>query len=134
VEAIRQKSFIRVIITITTALAVVALFFRNWLFVFWKDFNNSKELQSKLLELELNPQQGDEPVDPDTMRRNRVLSIIRRRKKFIENNKTSHFSKWLTLIFSTECLFEICLLVIHPFPYLEEEYTFKILNMLGAKD
>ena len=68
------------------------------------------------------------------MRRNRVLSIIRRRTKFIEKNKISHFSKWLSLIFSTECLFEVCLLVIHPFPNLEQEYTFKILNMLGTKD
>jgi hypothetical protein len=37
-------------------------------------------------------------------------------------------------VFSKECIFEILLLIIHPFPYLEEEYTFKILNMLGSKD
>lgn len=55
VEAIMEKSFIRIIITITTMLAVVALLFRNWLFVFWKGFNDSKELQSKFLELELEP-------------------------------------------------------------------------------
>lgn len=86
-----------------------------------------------MLELELLPE-NDSDRNPEIMRRNRVLSIIRRRKKFIETNKTSHVTKWLKLIFSTECIFEICLLIIHPFPYVEEEYTFKILNMLGAKD
>lgn len=37
-------------------------------------------------------------------------------------------------LFTSECIFEILILVIHPFPNLEEEYTFKIINMLGSKD
>ena len=74
-----EKSFIRIIITITTMLAVVALLFRNWLFVFWKGFNDSKELQSKFLELELQPYEedvGSNEINLELRRRNRVLSII----------------------------------------------------------
>lgn len=67
-------------------------------------------------------------------RRNRVLSMIRRRRNYLNKTKTTHFAKWLKKVFSRECIFEILLLVIHPFPYVEQEYTFKILNMLGSKD
>lgn len=116
-------------------LAIVALLFRNWLFVFWKGFNCSKELQSKFLELELQPyEQESEGFNPAISRRNRVLSIINRRRNYLNKTKETHFVKWLKKLFSKECIFEILLLVIHPFPYYEKEYTFKIINMLGAKD
>ena len=54
--------------------------------------------------------------------------------KNLKFKKDSHFNKWLKNIFSTSFLFEVVLLVIHPLPYYEKEYTFQILNMLGAKD
>eukprot|EP00347_Sterkiella_histriomuscorum_P011736 403371299 len=133
-QEMREKSFIRIIITITTMLAIVALLFRNWLYVFWRDFNSSKELQSKFLELELQPYEQDGVNNVEVRRRNRVLSIIRRRKKYLNQTKETHFVKWIKKLFSKECIFEILILIIHPFPYLEEEYTFKILNMLGTKD
>lgn len=123
-----EKSFIRIIITITTMLAVVALLFRNWLFVFWKGFNDSKELQSKFLELELEPLEEDEgssnKINLELSRRNKVRAIVQRRKKFLDRTKETHFGKWLKKVFSKECIFEIILLIIHPFPYFEKEYTF----------
>jgi hypothetical protein len=36
-------------------------------------------------------------------------------------------------IFTLECIFEVVILCVHPFPYIEEEYKFKIVNMFGDK-
>jgi hypothetical protein len=36
------NSFTRVIITATTALSVVSLLIRNWTYVYWADFLNTK--------------------------------------------------------------------------------------------
>lgn len=118
-------------------LAVVSLLFRNWLYVFWKDFNNSKELQSKFLELELEAFETNENNALDHLdghKRNRAMSINKRRKNYLHKTRETHFKKWLKKLCTYECIFEIIVLCIHPFPYLEEEYTFKIINMLGSKD
>ena len=47
--------------------------------------------------------------------------------------KESTLSKWLLQCCSTEFLFEVCILIIHPLPYLDQEYTFNIINMFGDK-
>jgi hypothetical protein len=57
-----------------------------------------------------------------------------RRKKYIETNKETNFKKWLKILCSPGFIMEFLILVIHPLPYIEYEYTFKILNMLGSKD
>ena len=40
----------------------------------------------------------------------------------------------MKLCLSFEFFFEVLSLVIHPLPYIEKEYVFDIINMLGAKD
>ncbi|CDW74107.1 small-conductance calcium-activated potassium channel protein [Stylonychia lemnae] len=146
VQKIKDNSFVRVIITVTTALAVVSLLFRNWLYVHWKDFNNSRELQIKFIELEIDQheqQQSAEQENHDAghqfdqnmkKSRSRVSSLVEKRKKYLVTNKRSNFSKFIRKVFSLECIFEIIILCVHPFPYLEEEYTFQIINMFNEKD
>ena len=131
---IKANSFVRVIITLTTMLAVIALLIRNWLYIFWKDFHSSKELQAKFMELEIreaSDHTAGEGFDP--RQRLRQLSLIQRRQKFIESHKVSNFSKWLKKLCTVEFFCEVVILVIHPLPYVEEVYTFKILDMLGSK-
>jgi hypothetical protein len=70
----------------------------------------------------------------ESTRRRRQISLVNRRKNFVEAHKESNFSKWMKKLCTFEFLFEVLILVIHPLPYIEEEYTFKILNMLGSKD
>ena len=89
-------------ITLTSVLAVVSLLFRNWLFIFWKDFTNSKELYEKLLQLDLGKHEEEEDEDQhkvleevvDEKQRRRALSIFRRRQK-LKMNKETHFKKWI---------------------------------------
>ena len=135
-EEIRTNSFIRVIITLTTVLAVISLMIRNWLFIFWKDFNSSKELQAKLMELEIKTfednREGFEALE--STRRRRQISLVQRRKNFVESHKETNFRKWMKKLCTFEFLFEVAILVVHPLPYVEEIYSFKILNMLGSKD
>ena len=38
----KEDSFVRIIITIITVLAVVSLLFRYWLYTFWMDFKNAQ--------------------------------------------------------------------------------------------
>jgi hypothetical protein len=99
IDEIKSDSFERIIMLVTTALALVSLIFRNYLLIFWKDFNNPKELQDKLLSLELG--KGTEEIeDEDRLNnlnervRRRALSKIRRKKKFLER-KESIYKKWL---------------------------------------
>jgi hypothetical protein len=71
-----------VIITITSFLAVVSLLIRNWLFIFWKDFDNAKELQIRFLEGDLEPMQEAQAfADDDTRRRQK--SLIKKRSNYI---------------------------------------------------
>lgn len=55
-------------------------------------------------------------------------------KKRIRFRRDSHFYKWLQTCCTLEFLFEVLILVIHPLPYIDKEYTFNIINMLGSKD
>lgn len=50
-EKVMEASFVRIIITVTSVLAVISLLFRYWLYTFWMDFQNSKELQMKYMEI-----------------------------------------------------------------------------------
>jgi len=43
--------FVRVIISLTTFLAIVSLLFRMWLYTFWIDYKSSKQFYFKLMEL-----------------------------------------------------------------------------------
>jgi hypothetical protein len=114
-----------VIITITSLLSVISLLIRNWTYVFWQDFKNAKALQVKFMELQeynLNEEErARQGADAPEY-------------KSIKFQKESHFKKWCAVIFSLNFLFEVLLLVIHPLPYYEKEYTFMILNMLSSKD
>ena len=47
-----QNSFVRIIITFTTALAILSLMIKNWVYVFWSDFQNSKQIYIKFMELQ----------------------------------------------------------------------------------
>lgn len=47
-----ENSFIRIIITICTGLALIALLIRNWLYIYWIDYKNPKLLAIRLMEIE----------------------------------------------------------------------------------
>lgn len=49
-DIVSESYFVRVVITITTFLAILALLFRMWLYTFWIDFKNSKVFYLKLME------------------------------------------------------------------------------------
>ena len=48
--------------------------------------------------------------------------------------KESHVRKWLKLLCSSTFVMELLVLAVHPLPYVEHQYTNKILNMLSTKD
>lgn len=50
-EEIMRNSFVRIIITITSVLAIFSLLFRYWLFTFWMDFQDPKHLKIRYREL-----------------------------------------------------------------------------------
>lgn len=54
--------------------------------------------------------------------------------RHLKFKKDSYAAKWFKNLISTEFLFEVLLLVIHPLPNFDKEYTFYILNMLGSKN
>ena len=125
VKYIIENSFTRVIITLTSLLSVISLLIRNWTYVFWMDFKNAKALQVKFMELQdynLNTEERARAGDDAPQYKN------------IKFQKESHFKKWLEILFSSSFLFEVFLLIIHPLPYYDKEYTFYILNMLSSKD
>jgi hypothetical protein len=47
--------------------------------------------------------------------------------------KESNFRKWLKLSLSFEFLFEVTILIVHPLPGIEYQYTFMIIDMFGSK-
>ena len=44
-DEIMHNSFVRIIITFTTMLAIFSLLFRYWLYTFWMDFQDPKHLK-----------------------------------------------------------------------------------------
>lgn len=42
----------RIIITFTTVLAFLSLLIKNWVYVYWSDFKNSKQVYVKYMELQ----------------------------------------------------------------------------------
>ena len=121
-----ESSFIRIIITICTVLAVIALFIRNYLKLFWRDFKNSKKMQQVFLEVEQKVtklhMKTEEEADAEK-------SDSEERDK-----RDDYLWEWTKELFTFETLFEVMILVIHPLPYIDYEYEFLIINMLGAKD
>lgn len=53
----------RVIISLTTVLALVALLFRMWLFTFWSEFKNQKMFYLKLMELQEVAKKQESPTN-----------------------------------------------------------------------
>lgn len=50
IEDIRNQTiFVRVIISMTTFLAIVALLGRMWVYTFWVDYRSSKEFYKKMM-------------------------------------------------------------------------------------
>jgi hypothetical protein len=47
-----ESSFLRIIITICTALALLSLLIRNYLKLYWRDFKNTKKMQLLIMEVE----------------------------------------------------------------------------------
>jgi hypothetical protein len=61
--------FVRVIISLTTFLAIIALLFRNWLYTFWIDYKSSKQFYFRLMELQKNAKATEISIhdgDPNT--------------------------------------------------------------------
>lgn len=121
-----ESFFVRVIISLTTCLAIIALLLRNWLYTFWIDYKSSKQFYMRLMELQKNAKnnQGSEVHDEE---KDESLSG----QKF---KKESHFWKFIELLISWEFFFEFSILIIHPPPGVEKLYTFMIINMLGNKN
>lgn len=127
-----SNSFVRITISVTTALALAALLIRNWLYVFWIDFKNSKQLQIKFMELqEYNYNEDEKKSFSTNVQPEQVEDLGPKKMKF---KKESHIKAWIKKCLSTEFLFEVVILIVHPLPYIEFEYTFFIINMLGSKD
>lgn len=80
-----RNSFVRILITITTILAIFALLFREWLYTYWMDFKD--EAAHKLRYMELQKK---------IMEENSVLKSQSREKKCdTTEEKISHFKIWL---------------------------------------
>ena len=127
-----NNSFVRITITVTTVLAVISLLIRNWLYVFWIDFKNSKQLQIKYMELQdYNLNEDEKSKLSQSV--NETTGEHQTTKK-IKFKKESHFKAWFLKCFSFEFLFEVMLIIVHPLPYIEYEYQISIINMLSAKD
>lgn len=65
-----KSSFLRIIITICTALALLSLLIRNYLKLFWRDFKNTKKMQLLFMEVEakvdaMNKKSPDQANDED---------------------------------------------------------------------
>lgn len=45
------NSFVRILITITTILAIFSLLFREWLYTFWMDFKDEEAYKLRYREL-----------------------------------------------------------------------------------
>ncbi len=116
-QTIDSTLFVRVIISLTTILAIVSLLFRMWLYTYWIDYKSSKQFYFKLMELQKNSR-DDAPDAKEEQ------------QKF---KKESNLWKFINLIFSWEFIFEFCILVIHPLPGVEQEYTFEIIDMMSSK-
>lgn len=52
IQKVVDNSFVRVIISLTTSLALIALCFRMWLYSFWIEYKNQKTFYLKLMELQ----------------------------------------------------------------------------------
>lgn len=48
--------FVRVIISLTTVLAIIALLFQMYLYTYWIDYKSSKQFYLKIMELQKNAQ------------------------------------------------------------------------------
>jgi hypothetical protein len=48
----KDNSFVRVIVTLTTIIAIISMFIRMWLYTYWADYKNSKQYYLKLMELQ----------------------------------------------------------------------------------
>ena len=48
----KDNSFVRVIVTLTTLIAIISMFIRMWLYTYWADYKNSKQYYLKLMELQ----------------------------------------------------------------------------------
>jgi hypothetical protein len=51
-EIIRNTGFVRLIISLTTVLAFVALLIKSWLYTYWLDYKSAKQYYIKLMELQ----------------------------------------------------------------------------------
>mmetsp|Transcript_9092 Transcript_9092/g.6847 ORF Transcript_9092/g.6847 Transcript_9092/m.6847 type:complete len:211 (-) Transcript_9092:829-1461(-) len=112
-QLVSDTMFVRLIILLTTGLAVVSLLIRMWLYTFWIDYKSSKQFYFRLMEL----QQVNKPE-----------------KQFQQKFKTeSNLQKFVKLIFSWGFFFEFLALAIFPYPGVERLYTFEIIDMLGSK-
>ena len=117
----------RVIITFTTVLAFISLLIKNWVYVYWSDFKNSKQVYVKFMELQNYNLNDQERAIADAEGHSEV------KFKRIKFKKESYVSKWLLHLFSIEFLVEVLILTPHPLPYFEQEYTFKIIDMFATK-
>lgn len=84
-----QNSFVRIIITFTTALAILSLMIKNWVYVFWSDFQNSKQIYIKFMELQNYNLNEDERAKAVAEGQSDV------QYKRIKFKKDSHARKWL---------------------------------------
>ena len=129
-----SNSFVRITITVTTVLALISLLIRNWLYVFWVDFKNSKQLQIKYMELQdYNFNEDEKNQQSMSISLNQTAELHQTTKK-IKFQKESHVKAWILKCLSVEFFFEVFLIVVHPLPYIEYEFQIDIINMLSSKD
>ena len=51
-EIVKNTGFVRLLISLTTVLAFVALLIKTWLYTFWLDYKSAKQYFIKLMDLQ----------------------------------------------------------------------------------
>ena len=125
-----DSSFLRIIITICTALALLSLLIRNYLKLYWRDFKNTKKMQLLIMEVEakinaLHNKSPNQTFEEDM--------IPDEEDSLIEKNE-NYLWEWVKTCFTYEFMFEVIILVVHPIPNVDYEYEFLIINMLSNKN
>jgi hypothetical protein len=98
-------------------LAVISLLIRNYTYVYWQDFKNTQLALAEEIPHELNAVAIDASPEATATRLNENDDGDHQPK--IKVKRESYGRKWLKNIFSTQFLFEVILLVIHPLPGIE---------------
>ncbi len=140
---IAEMSFVRVIISLLTALAIVSLLFRVYLRTYWQDHKNAADFQNMMIkaqsaqrEKESAPVKSHEvlPLDGSARKASELGQRLLGQDAQAESSgakqqRSAQLSKWVANMCTFEFLFELTILSFHPLPYYEKAYTFEFLDM-----